>query len=181
VAVRAGEDATFNVTLSINGSLLPDNFMSSGAEGANPDALTMNEFDGYLVLDDGSHPIHMAWHVLPRKDASVSFSSRIRFNHGVATVRLDNNGVGTAQNDAYSLLAESGNLPEGGLGAQSPTPDIRAVGINTFPVPAGFCSENDSFVWAFAINTWERQQHLLPVSHQVILDTDREYCALYLW
>jgi hypothetical protein len=55
-----------------------------------------------------------------------------------------------------------------------PTPDIRAVGINTFPVPAGFCSANPSFLWTFAINTWERQEHLLPVSHQVWLDTNQD-------
>jgi len=79
-----------------------------------------------------------------------------------------------AQNDAYALLAISDNQPEGGLGQQAPTPDIRAVGINTFPVPAGFCSADPSFIWAFAVNTWERQEHLLPVSHQVYLDTDQD-------
>ena len=66
------------------------------------------------------------------------------------------------------------DMPEGERGAQSPTPDIRAVGVNTFPVPAGFCSGQDSFIWAFAINTWERQTHLLPVSHQVVLDTNQD-------
>ena len=30
-----------------------------------------------------------------------------------------------------------------------------------------------SWGWAFAINTHERQEHLLPVSHQVGLDTDQ--------
>ena len=89
-------------------------------------------------------------------------------------VALTNNGVGAAQNDAYSLLAISPDQPEGGLGAQSPTPDIRAVGINTFPVPAGFCSGQDSFIWAFAVNTWERQEHLMPVHHYVFLDTDQD-------
>jgi hypothetical protein len=82
--------------------------------------------------------------------------------------------VGTAQNDAYALLATSPQLTVGGRGEQSPTPDIRAVGVNTYPVPAGFCSGNASFLWAFAVNTWERQQHLLPVSHQVWLDTNRD-------
>jgi hypothetical protein len=89
-------------------------------------------------------------------------------------IGLNNTGVGTAQNDAYALLAVSDNLPEGGFGQQSPTPDIRAVGINTFPVPAGFCSANPSFIWAFAVNTWERQEHLLPVSHQFWLDTNQD-------
>ena len=53
-------------------------------------------------------------------------------------------------------------------------PDIRAVGINTFPVPAFFCSAEESFLWAFAVNTWEPQSHLLPVSHQISLDTDQD-------
>jgi hypothetical protein len=29
-------------------------------------------------------------------------------------------------------------------------------------------------LWVFAINTWETQQHLLPVSHQVWLDTNQD-------
>ncbi len=170
-----GSDTFFDVTMTIDGALLHGNFMNSGSMGADPSALTINEFDGYLVLDDGEHPIHMAWHVLPRKAAEVVPDSTT-FPAGVfpGIIGLDNMGVGTAQNDAYSLLAVSPNQPEGGSGAQSPTPDIRAVGINTFPVGAGFCSGVDSFVWAFAINTWERQEHLLPVSHQVWLDTNQD-------
>jgi subtilisin family serine protease len=172
VKVKAGKDATFPVKLTIKGAMLRGNYMNSGSMGASGDALTLNEYDGYLVLDDGAHPIHLAWHVLPRKAANVVGRSVLNFEGGVDVVDLTNNGVGTAQNDAYSLLAVSPNQPEGGLGEQSPTPDIRAVGINTFPVPAGFCSAQPSFLWAFAINTWERQEHLLPVSHQVTLQAD---------
>ena len=91
------------------------------------------------------------------------------------TIGLDNTGVGTAQNDPYSLLVLSPNLPEGGFGAQAPTPDIASVGINTFPVPAGFCSGQESFLWAFAINSHERQRHLVqPVSYQISLDTNQD-------
>ena len=173
--VPAGQDRTFNVRMTIHGDLLRGNFMNSGSIGADPSGLTLNEYDGYLILDDGSHPIHLAWHVLPRQDARVTGPSVLTFDrNGEDVVNLTNTGVGTAQNDAYALLATSPNLPEGDMGAQSPTPDIRAVGINTFPVPAGFCSTEESFIWAFAINTWERQQHLLPVSHQVSLDTNQD-------
>ncbi len=140
--------------------------MNSGSNGANPSVLTLNEYDGYLVLNDGQHPINLAWHVLPRKDARVTPSTAsIVPGSFPQVIGLNNTGVGMAQNDAYALLAVSPDIPEGALGGQSPTPDIRAVGINTFPVPAGFCSASASFLWAFAINTWERQQHLLPVSH----------------
>jgi hypothetical protein len=165
-----GKDTMFNVTLTINGALLRGNYMNSGSNGANPSVLTLNEYDGYLVLDDGQHPIHLAWHVLPRKDAQVApDTTTIIPGSFPQVIGLNNTGVGTAQNDAYALLAVSPNIPQGGQGAQSPTPDIRAVGINTFSGGAG-CS----FVWAFAINTWERQQHLLPVSHQVWLDTNQD-------
>jgi len=112
---------------------------------------------------------------LPRKDARVvPDTEELVSGSFPQVIGLNNTGVGIAQNDAYALLAHSDYLPEGGLGQQSPTPDIRAIGINTFPVPAGFCSANDSFIWAFAINTWKTQQHLLPVSHQVWLDTNQD-------
>jgi hypothetical protein len=170
-----GRDTTFKVTLTIDGAKLRGNFMNSGSQGAAPATLTTNEYDGYLILNDGSHPIHLAWHVLPRKDARVVPSTtELVPGSFPQVIGLNNTGVGTAQNDAYALLAVSDNLPEGGLGGQSPTPDIRAVGINTFPVPAGFCSANPSFLWVFAVNTWERQEHLLPVSHQIWLDTNQD-------
>lgn len=177
VVVRPGlgRDTLFDVTMTIDGTLLRGNFMNSGSQGANPAALTTNEYDGYLILDDGSHPIHLAWHVLPRKAAQVMPDTTTLVPGSFPQViGLDNTGVGAAQNDAYALLAISPNQPEGGRGEQSPMPDIRAVGINTFPVPAGFCSANPSFVWAFAINTWERQEHLLPVTHQFWLDTNQD-------
>jgi len=170
-----GKLTSFDVTLTINGALLRGNYMNSGSAGADPATLTTNEYDGYLVLDDGTHPIHLAWNVLPRKDARVlPDTTELVPGSFPQVIGLDNTGVGTAQNDAYALLAISDYLPEGGLGQQSPTPDIRAVGINTFPVPAGFCSASPSFLWAFAVNTWETQQHLLPVSHQFWLDTNQD-------
>jgi minor extracellular serine protease Vpr len=170
-----GRDTLFTVTMTIDGAKLRGNFMNSGSQGANPAALTTNEYDGYLLLDDGSHPIHLAWHVLPRKAANVvPDTTDLVPGAFPQVIGLTNTGVGTAQNDAYALLAVSEDLPEGGFGQQSPTPDIRAVGINTFPVPAGFCSANPSFIWAFAVNTWERQEHLLPVSHQFWLDTNQD-------
>ena len=170
-----GSDTLFDVSITINGSMLRGNFMNSGNLGADPATLTTNEYDGYLVLDDSKHPIHLAWHVLPRKAARVTPDTTALVPGSFPQViGLDNTGAGTAQNDAYALLATSPRLAVGGRGEQSPTPDIRAVGINTFPVPAGFCSGNASFLWAFSINTWERQQHLLPVSHQIYLDTNQD-------
>lgn len=174
VKVKAGGDATFNVKLTINGALLPSNAMNSGSNGANPAALDLNEFDGYLTLDDGAAPIHVAWHVLPRQSSELKARQNLRFRGGEDRITLQNTGVGTAQNDAYALIAVSDDQSEGEQGGQSPTPDIRAVGVNTFPVGAGFCSASPSFVWAFAVNTWEPQTHLVPVSHQIWLDINQD-------
>jgi len=170
-----GRDTTFKVTMTIDGSKLPGNFMNSGSLGADPIALNSNEYDGYLVLTHGSHTLNIPWHVLPRKAAEVEPSTdTITPGSFPQVIGLDNTGVGTAQNDAYALLATSPDIPQGGQGQQSPTPDLRAVGINTFPVPAGFCSGSASFLWTFAISTHERQEHLVPVSHFVFLDTNQD-------
>ncbi len=171
-----GRDLTFNVTITIDGSKLPGNFMNSGSNGANPAALTLNEFDGYLVLDNGDgHTMNVPWHILPRQAAKVVASQSSGLADGFPTViGLDNQGAGIAQNDAYTLLATSPDMPEGPKGGQSPTPDLAAVGINTIPVPAGFCSGQASFLWVFAIATHEEQSHLVPVSHQIWLDTNQD-------
>jgi subtilisin family serine protease len=175
LVVPPGVTRTLLVTMTIDGSKLSGNFMNSGSSGANGAALTANEFDGYVRLDDGHKPLEVAWHVLPRQAARVIADDTIIADGAFpATVGLTNYGVGTAQLDAYALIAVSNDLPEGARGTQSPTPDIRAVGVNTIPVPAGFCSTEPSFLWLFAINTWERQTHLTPVNHNVYLDIDRD-------
>jgi minor extracellular serine protease Vpr len=178
VTVRPGlgRDATFDISLTIDPAQLPANFMNSGSNGASGAALSANEFDGYLVLDNGNgHVINLPWHVLPRKAAeTVAESDTFPAGGSPATVGLTNSGAGIAQLDSYALLAESPEIPSGPMGGQSPVPDIKSVGINTFPVPAGFCSANASFLWVFAVDTWEDQSHLVPVSHQVYLDTNQD-------
>jgi hypothetical protein len=169
-----GNDSFFDVTLTIDGSLLPGNFMNSGSMGANGAALSANEFDGYLVLDNGTgHVMNIPWQVLPRQAAHV-VPSQTSGIAGGAVIGLDNQGAGIAQNDAYALVATSPAIPEGPRGGQSPTPDIAAVGINTIPVPAGFCSGSPSFLWAFAVATHEEQSHVVPVRHQILLDTNQD-------
>lgn len=170
-----GRDTFFDVTLTVDGTKLRGNFMNSGSNGADGAALSVNEYDGYLVLDDGQQALQLPWHILPRKAARV-VPERTMLDFSQTpfdVIGLNNTGVGIAQNDAYSLLAVSPNQPRGGRGEQMPMPDIRGVGVKTFTVPAGFCSAEPSFVWSFAVNTWERQTHLLPVSHEIWLDTDQ--------
>jgi len=181
VKVQPSSDKTVVVQMKIDGTKLDGNYMSSGSGGADPAALTKAEYDGYLTLDDGANPIHLPWHVVPRRAADVK-PDKLKLNPGPSpypgvgyeSVGLKNNGVGMAQNDAYSLVYYSANRPEGGPGEMMPLPDLRAVGVQTFPVPAGYCSDQESFVWAFAINSWERQTHLFPVIYWIWLDTNQD-------
>lgn len=170
-----GRTSTFDVSITIDGALLRNNFMNSGSEGASGDALTVNEYDGYLTLNAGDdRPITIPWQVLPRKAAEVS-ADATTFGAGGALIGLTNTGVGTAQNDAYALVAVDEDLPEGGPGEQAPTPDIRGIGVNTFPVPAGFCSASPSFIWAFAFDSWERHAHAnSPATMWLDLDVDQD-------
>jgi hypothetical protein len=46
--------------LQIDGAKLRDNLMNSGPQGNDPAALTTNEYDGYLILDNGDQSIHLA-------------------------------------------------------------------------------------------------------------------------
>ena len=94
----------------------------------------------------------------------------------VDVIGLDNTGVGIAQNDGYSLMALSPEIPEGLRGGQSPTPDLRAVGVQTYPVPASFCEAE--YLMAIGVNTWEPQTHAIsPVNFRVDLDTDLDGIA----
>ena len=133
-----GNDSFFDITLTIDGSKLPDNAMNSGSNGANGDALTLNEYDGYLVLDNGDgHVINIPWHVLPRKAANV-VPDTTTFAPGSfpASIGLDNQGVGTAQNDAYALLATSPAIPSAARNASAATVARTAIARTVRPAPA---------------------------------------------
>jgi minor extracellular serine protease Vpr len=167
ISVDGNSDTIFEVTLQVDGAKLRANLMNSGPQGNDPIPLTTNEYDGYLILDNGDQSIHLAWHVLPRKAARVVVGDQQQNPSGgpfnaiklTNSIGLTNTGVGTAQNEAYSLLALSPSLPEGGRGKQSPTPDIKAIGVKSFEVDGGVCSASPSYIVALAVNTWERQTH----------------------
>lgn len=120
-------------------------------------------------------PISMPWHVLPRKAARVEASKPVIAAGGDA-ITLRNTGVGTAQNDAYSLLLTLPDQPRGGPGEGLPNPSVRAFGVQTYLVPDGFCSAPDGtpdYLMAFAFNLWERQAYSLwPGLAGVYLDVN---------
>ncbi len=165
--------------MKINPAKLAGWTLNSGSQGANGDTLTANEFDGYIWMDDlgttadNAAMLHMPWHVLPRLSGRVEVSDKNVAPNG--TVSVTNNGAGPAYIDTYSLLATSGNLPESVWGANKAIVDLKHVGVATYPVPAGYCSANPSFVMALQITTWERQAHAnAPAEFDVYFDTNRD-------
>ena len=179
--------ATFDVTVSIEADLLRDWTANSGGNGANPAPFDLLEYDGYIQLDNEAvDPLHLAWHVLPRQSGeTTSASDTVAINgetdglpSGVTT--LNNAGQNDTVIEGYSLIGESSELPAGDEGAELPTIDLRYAGIQTIPVPGGFCFDDPSFLLLFAVNTWERQTHAdAPASFEWDIDTNQDGEADY--
>jgi subtilisin family serine protease len=177
VTVGANGTATFAVTLTIDGTALGQWMLNSGSNGASGNALTAQEFDGYLTLTDAAGAVHLGWHVLPRQAGDVQASaSEMAADE---SIDLTNNGVGAARVIGYSLIGQSPDNPdEGSLGGQNPVIDIKNVGVQTLSAPAGLCSDDPSFVLALAVSTWERQTHAnAPAAFEFDVDTSGDGVA----
>jgi subtilisin family serine protease len=183
VRVPAGGQSTFQVSLTVNGAALRDWGISSGSDGSSGDGLTVFEYDGYLDLTNRSNgeELHLAWQVLPRKADNVVGRKTVRTAFDAAagldvgTTTLTNAGVGDARIEPFSLIGRSPNLPPAVQGGQAPITDLRYVGVSTIPVPAGFCSADDSYVLRFAVNTWEDQAVAnVPNAFEIDLDTNTD-------
>lgn len=177
VTVPGQGDRTFDVKLAINPNKLRNNLMNAGPDGPNPVPLTLQEYDGYLVFEKvgGSEKFSLPWHVLPRKSANTQVTGGKNWSTGsggIGTINLKNRGAGAAQLNTYSLLATSPNTPPGGRGENAPRPDLRAVGVTTFPVPTDICTSG--YLWSFAVNMWERETLPVAVDHRIALDTNND-------
>jgi hypothetical protein len=165
------------VKLNVDGTKLRPNLMNSSTGGNAIGPLTANEYDGYIVFDGHHHKVTMPWHILPRKSADVV--AKLPGGHlsidpatGIGSVNVENKGVGDAQMFAYSMLGTGTDRPGGAPGEQAPTPDIRAVGVNTFAVGAGFCGATPNFIWEFAFDMFERPTMPIGIWHEVDLDVN---------
>lgn len=177
--VPPGVACPLEIKLHIDGSRLSGWYLNSGANGANGVALTALEFDGYLELTDDADPrnnLSLPWHVLPRRAADVEPATTTLFlEDGRDEMDVFNHGVGPAYLDAYSLVAISENQAAEFAGRDRTVIDLKAVGVRTFPVTAGFCSPASSYLLAFAISTYYRQSHAnAPGRFEINLDLDRD-------
>jgi subtilisin family serine protease len=172
VFASANSVGNFGINFRVRTDRLDPWTLNSGANGANADLLSTLEYDGYITLTNVADPnevIRIPWQILPRGVGEIGLQWRNGF------VQVRNNGVATSTVEAYSLLGENGNQPAGGPGEQNPTPDFRYFGYATYPVAAGVCSANPSFIMAFATNTFEPQTHAnYPFSFEVDIDADQD-------
>ena len=179
IVVMPFSSTKVTVKLSVDGSKLRNNLMSSGAGGNAIGPLTANEYDGYVVFKGYHHEVSMPWHILPRKSADVKAIlpggklPAVDPATGLGTVALQNKGVGDAQIFAYSVLGTGPDTPRGAPGEGQPNPTIRVAAVNTFLTPAGqICSVNPNFVWEFVFNMYERKASPVGTIHEVDLNVD---------
>lgn len=160
------------VTITVDGASLRTNLMNSGSLGNSSPSLTGMEYGGYIAFStqDGAR-YTIPWHVLPRQSARVrSAVQTLQFNSsGIASVNLQNTGVGTAQYQTYSLLGTGPQLPPGPRGAGAPNPSVRAFGIATYPDSAD-CSSG--FLFDFAVTNWKLTTVPQALTNTVLVDTD---------
>jgi subtilisin family serine protease len=181
IVVMPFSSTRVTVKLTVDGSKLRNNLMSSGAGGNAIGPLTANEYDGYVVFKGRHHEVSMPWHILPRKSADVKATlvagklPPVDPVTGAGSVYLHNKGVGDAQIYAYSVLGTGPDTPRGAPGQGQPNPTIRAAAVNTFLTPAGaVCSVNPNFVWEFVFNMHERRASPVGTIHEVDLDVNND-------
>lgn len=164
-------NSSFGISFHVRTGNLDPWTLNSGAQGADGNLLSKLEYDGYVTLTNTANPsetIHLPWQILPRAVGDIGLD----WQSGL--IELHNNGVASSKIETYSLIGKNGDLPRGGAGENNPTPDLRYVGYATYPVEAGVCSANPSFVMAFAANTFEQQTHAnYPFSFEVNIDADQ--------
>ena len=164
------EDTILTVKFYIRAENIESNHMNSGSQGDNPSSLTANEVDGYLVMQSAFNEISIPWHALARKASKLVPKTTTLSKAYPEVIRVQNEGAGIAQIDIFDLVALSDDIPEGEAGAEKPTPDIRAVGVRTLLADTDECTAG--FAIEFAINTWERQAHLVPITFYLFVDTN---------
>lgn len=177
VMVEAGDATSLDVRLVIDGTKLHASAVNSGEAGGDTAALTLNEYDGYIVLQADDHRLTLPWHVLPQPAAEVSAESNtFKINaDGKASVVLENEGAGASAFLGFGLVATSPDLPSGNLGSEAPTPDLQAFGYRSLPNTG--CAAG--FEWGFGFALWESVTHLAAVEAWVLLDIDQDGAADY--
>jgi hypothetical protein len=169
VFVPGRSSETFDVTMKIDPSKLPDWTLNGGPDGGTGALLQTAEFDGYIKLKDSRDEIHLAWQVLPHKSAEVRALKKNVVIEGdrFGSLVLQNFSKAKAGDfDIFALTGTSPRIPRRDLPADGDdfaVTDIASVGVRF--VEGAFLQ--------FAINTYGRRAHpAYPAEFDVFIDTN---------
>ena len=182
VTIPGYQNRVVTVRITVDPEKLPDWTMGIGVNGSGAATLDINEFDGYIFMDDvkssedDDHQAHMAWHILPRKSGNIKVQKTNMettgdfFGFPAATTSVKNRGNADTDVRAFSYLGGSPDLPPAVMGTQSPIADIKHAGYRAFLASPEVCAAG----WGmeFLVASWERQTHEWPNYYQVLLDTN---------
>jgi subtilisin family serine protease len=174
VVVPGDGSATFKVKLTVDPSRLPVWTLNGGSRGGDGFRLQGVEFDGYLDIADATDGVHLAWHILPHRSATVRPAAHdVTLVDGAGSLELSNaTGVVGGRLDVFSLLGRSGKIPRPflpGPGDNFAVIDLRAVGSRLVSIGGG------AFGVQFAINTFGARAHPnYPAEFDVHIDNNRD-------
>lgn len=187
VDIDAGDTEQITVEMMVVATALPDWPFNSGSRGRDPVALTAAEFDGYITFAQNGEddPVHLPWHVMPRKSGNVTTPSDeisvsgTTFGFPSAPTTLDNAGDNAADVEVFSLLVtDPDDVTPGGPGQNDPGADLAAVGFASFPVSPAAC-ESEILI-QFAMSNYDPMTlAVAPIYTGVVLDIDDDGTADY--
>jgi subtilisin family serine protease len=179
VTVPANGSATFTVQLAVNASLLPTWNLNGGEKGGNGSLLQSVEFDGYITIAEGDDDIHVAFHILPHKAASVTpATTNLKLRSGRGSLPLSNTGGAVAgRTEIFSLTGTSPQIasPPPPPGSNQARVDLKAVGVRQ--VMIGGTTPGVEF----GITTWgERSHPAYPAEFDIYIDSTGNGTADYV-
>nr|WP_228497466.1 S8 family serine peptidase [Shewanella intestini] len=163
ITIPAGQTVTFDVTVTIDPSMLPEWSLTSSYEldGSAADAsqaLTLAEFDGAINFMDGEeHALHVVYHILPKAAAAASVSTEVT-EEGI--VRTFTNVGATEITDPFSA-------PVTAISAQDMSVRHDLLAASTEIYGSGSCTEG-----AVIYNTFKMRD---PVAHAFVASYNVDY------
>jgi minor extracellular serine protease Vpr len=156
---------TIPVLMTVDARRLPA-WVQNGADlGAAGATFAANEFDGYILIDDGQAPITVPWHIMPRKASAVVVAGGGSTQTPIALI---NAGVQESVTELFALTGTSARVPASELpqpGSDLSFTDMRAVGARLL----------EPGVVQFGISTFGRRSNAFrPSGYEVQLDVNRD-------
>lgn len=174
ISVPANSGASFTLTLTVNAVSLPVWTLNGGTSGGEGELLNSVEYAGYLSFTSGTESVHIPWHILPHKAATVQpTSTSVVLGGNPANLTLTNTGgaVGGLV-DVFSLTGTGTQFPASVLpapGSDYAVINLQAVGVRLI------CIVNDCSVLGaqFGITTFGQRSHPdVPAEFDVEIDVN---------